>query len=151
MLICNKVSVAALHQLRHLNMALPLAQQIKLEITTTAILWLLCKSTCVSWQPQLRTGELRWCEVLLPTCLCWWQLAHLDYGENARIPQWSYIHCLHNVTPSLYREHVCKILVYANLMHNVAMLQPTKDSWQWISDEAASADWSTCDTELFFT
>jgi len=41
-------------------MALPLAQQINLDITTTAILWLLCKLTRVIQQPQLRIGGLHW-------------------------------------------------------------------------------------------
>jgi len=42
-------------------------------------------TTCVSWHPQLRTGGFCWSKVLLSACPCWWQLAHSDYGEDARV------------------------------------------------------------------
>ena len=53
--------------------------------TTTAILWPLFRSVCVSRHPQWRTRGFCWSCVLLPTCHCWWHLGHLDYGENARV------------------------------------------------------------------
>jgi len=36
------------------------------------------RSTCISRQPQLRTGGFQWSEVLLSVCPCWQQLAHSD-------------------------------------------------------------------------
>jgi len=40
---------------------------------------------CVSWHSQLRTGGFCCGRVLLPVCPCWWQLVHLDWGEDARV------------------------------------------------------------------
>jgi len=45
----------------------------------------LYRSTCVSRHLQLRTGGFCWCKVLLPACHCWWQPAHLDWGEDAGV------------------------------------------------------------------
>ena len=53
--------------------------------TTATVLQPLYRSTCVSWHLQLRTGGFRWCKVLLPTCPCWWQRAHLYEGEDAGV------------------------------------------------------------------
>jgi len=51
------------------------------NVTTT--LWLLYRSTHASWVPQLRTGDS--VKVLPPSSSCRWQLAHSDYGEDARV------------------------------------------------------------------
>jgi len=51
----------------------------------TTVLWPLYRTTCVSRHPQLRTGGFCWSRVLLPTRPCWWQLAHLDSREYARV------------------------------------------------------------------
>jgi len=40
------------------------------------------RSICVGRHLQLRTGGFCWCKVLLPTCPCWRQPAHSDYGED---------------------------------------------------------------------
>jgi len=42
-----------------------------LKTTTTTILWPLCRTIWLSWNPQLRTEAL-----LLPACPCWWQIVH---------------------------------------------------------------------------
>jgi len=47
--------------------------------------WPLYRTTCISRHSQLRTGGFCWSKVLLPACRCWWQLAHSDYGEDARV------------------------------------------------------------------
>ena len=44
--------------------------------------WRSHRSICVSRHLQLRTGGFCWCKVLLPTCPCWRQPAHSDYGED---------------------------------------------------------------------
>jgi len=55
------------------------------DTTTTTILRPLYRATCVSWHRQLRTGRFCCRNVLLPACPCWWQLAHSDYEEDARV------------------------------------------------------------------
>ena len=42
-------------------------------------------STSVSWHLQLRNVGFCWCKVSLPTCPCWWHLAHSDYGQDAGV------------------------------------------------------------------
>jgi len=39
----------------------------------------------VSWHPELRTREFNYSHILLPERPCWWQLAHFDYGEDAKV------------------------------------------------------------------
>jgi len=46
--------------------------------TTTTVLRLLYRKTCIRRHPQLRTGGFRWSKVLLPTCPCWQQLVYSD-------------------------------------------------------------------------
>ena len=46
--------------------------------TTTTVLQVLYRSTCISWHFQLRTGGFCWCEVLLPACPCWRRPAYSD-------------------------------------------------------------------------
>jgi len=41
--------------------------------------------TCANQHPQLRTGGYCWSKVLLPTHPSWWQVAHSDYGKDARV------------------------------------------------------------------
>ena len=41
--------------------------------------------TCVSQHLQLRTRGFCWCKVLLSTCPCWRQPAHLDWVEDAGV------------------------------------------------------------------
>ena len=53
--------------------------------TTTTGLRPLYRSAYVSWHLQLSTGIFRWCNVLLPSCPCWLQPAHLDYGEDTGV------------------------------------------------------------------
>jgi len=36
------------------------------------------RSTGVSRHPELRTRGFCWSKILLPTCRCWRQLAHMD-------------------------------------------------------------------------
>jgi len=43
------------------------------------------RSSCVNWHPILRPQGFYWSEGLLPTCPCWWQLAHWDYSDVARV------------------------------------------------------------------
>jgi len=50
--------------------------------TNTIILRPLYRTICVSRHSQLRTGGLCRSKVLLPTCPCWQQLAHSDYGDD---------------------------------------------------------------------
>jgi len=40
----------------------------------TTILWQSWRTTCVSRQPQLRTGGFCWSKVVLPVCPGWWHL-----------------------------------------------------------------------------
>jgi len=60
-------------------------QWICMHTFTTTVLRPLYRTTCVSQHPQLRTGGFCWSKVLLPRRPCWRQLAHLDYGEDARV------------------------------------------------------------------
>jgi len=46
--------------------------------STHNFLWSLCRSTCVSWHLQLRTGWFCWSRVLLPTSPCCRLIAHSD-------------------------------------------------------------------------
>jgi len=43
------------------------------------------RTNCISRHPWLRTRGFYWSKVLLPACPYWWQLARLDYGEDARV------------------------------------------------------------------
>ena len=52
--------------------------------TRVAYQWPLCRSTCVSQCPQLRTGT-SWSRVLLSTWPLWQYLACLVYGEDVRV------------------------------------------------------------------
>ena len=66
-----------------------------------------------------------WCKVLLPTCPCWRQPAHSDYGEDAGVLLNSVIYavCVHHVSV-LYR------IIYANNEHKFSSeLKPTHISW----------------------
>jgi len=52
--------------------------------TTTAIWQPLYRTTCVSQHPIEELEDFAGAK-LLPTCPCWWQLAHSDYGEDTRV------------------------------------------------------------------
>ena len=41
--------------------------------------------TAINQHSSWKTGVFYWSRVLLPTCPCWRQVAHLDLGENARV------------------------------------------------------------------
>jgi len=45
----------------------------------------LCRSTYGRWHPQLKTGRFCCSKILLPVTPCWWQLAYLHQGEDARV------------------------------------------------------------------
>ena len=67
-------------------MVCPITQgdhKINVVTITTTVLRPIYRTTCVSQHLQLRTGGFCLCKVLLPTCLCWRQLAHSDLGEDA--------------------------------------------------------------------
>ena len=49
----------------------------------TVIFQPLYRSACVNHHLQWRTRGFYWSKVLLPACPCWWQLMHLDWGEDA--------------------------------------------------------------------
>jgi len=54
--------------------------------TNITVLQPLHRTTCISRHSQsLRTDGFCWDKVLLPTCPCWRQLAHLDYGKDSRV------------------------------------------------------------------
>jgi len=65
----------------------PPSPQIELlHCTTTAVLWSLYRTACVSWQaPELRTGGFCWSKILLPACPCWRQLVHSDWGGDTSL------------------------------------------------------------------
>ena len=108
---------AAMHQMKEPNMN---GQPYSVVSALPAILWPLYRSTCVSRHTQLRTGGFCWSKVLLPTCPCWQQLVHFNYGADARVllnrvtctisvlqPQ--SLHQITNHTPHSKRASVCEV------------------------------------------
>ena len=47
-----------------------------------------CRSTCISWHLQLRTGGFCWRRVLLPACPCWWQPYRSQLVRVTDLPGW---------------------------------------------------------------
>jgi len=55
------------------------------HITITTILWTLKRTTGISQHLQLRTRGFSWRKVLLQACPWWYQLVHLDNGEDGTV------------------------------------------------------------------
>jgi len=64
-------------------------------------------SAMVIWIICVKNWRFYWSKVLLPTCSCWWQLAHLDYREDARDLNSVNLHCL----LAVYVLEIVKLLI----------------------------------------